>query len=183
MSIVSVHGPNTFGSTAGVSTAPGRGVPSQANGLIWSFSADAASTRPAADYDWTFGANSTPATQADSRGPISVTYSVPGLKTVTLTVPSAVATINNKALTANVATLTTAAAHNLQVGDSVVVAGVDATFDGTYNVTAVPSGTTFSYAKANANVASAAATGTATSAGHPAAGAYVMGITAKAGPT
>jgi hypothetical protein len=182
MSIVAVHGPNTWGSTPGVETGPANAVPSQSNGLIWSFSADT-STRPAADYDWTFGANSTPATQADSKGPISVTYSVAGTKTVTLTVPNAVSTISNKALTSNVATLTTAAAHNLEVGDSVVIAGVDATFDGTYTVVSVPSGTTFTYAKTNANVTSAAATGTATSTGHPAAGAYIMGIAAKAGPT
>lgn len=182
MSIVAVHGPNTWGSTPGQEVGPANATPSQSNGMIWSFSADT-STRPAADYDWDFGANATPATQADSKGPISVTYSVAGTKVVTLTVPNAVSTISNKALTSNVATLTTAAAHNLEVGDSVVIAGVDATFNGTYTVTGVPSGTTFTYAKTNANVTSASATGTATSAGHPAAGAYIMGIAAKAGPT
>lgn len=88
MSIVSVHGPNTFGSTGITETGPGNAVPNQANGMIWSFSADP-SGRPAADFDWDFGANATPATQADSKGPISVTYSVAGLKTVTLTVSGA----------------------------------------------------------------------------------------------
>jgi PKD repeat protein len=184
MSIVAVHGPNTWGSTPGVETGPANAAPSQSNGLIWSFSADT-STRPAADYDWDFGANATPATQADSKGPVSVTYSVAGTKVVTLTVPNAVATISNKALTSNVVTLTTAAAHNLEVGDSVTVAMTvaDPVLDGTYTVTSVPSGTTFTYAKTNANITSASAAGTATSAGHPAAGAYVMGIAAKAGPT
>jgi hypothetical protein len=64
--------------------------------------------------------------------------------------------VNNKALTSNVATLTTAAAHGLAVDDEVWVEGVDATFNGKYTVTGVPTTTTFTYAKTNANVASAA---------------------------
>ena len=63
--------------------------------------------------------------------------------------------VENKALTSNVATLTTRAAHNYLVNDSVVVAGVDATFNGTYTITSIPTSTTFTYAKTNANVASA----------------------------
>ena len=63
-------------------------------------------------------------------------------------------TITNKALTSNVATLTTSAAHGLAVGDSIWVEGVDATFNGKYTVTAVPTTTTFTYAKTAANVAS-----------------------------
>ena len=63
--------------------------------------------------------------------------------------------VENKALTSNVATLTTRAAHGYLVNDSVVVAGVDATFNGTYTITTVPTSTTFTYAKTNANVASA----------------------------
>ena len=72
------------------------------------------------------------------------------------TVTVSTATVNNKALTSNVATLTTAAAHNFLVGDRITVAGVDATFNGTYALTAIPTATTFSYAKTNANVTSAA---------------------------
>lgn len=72
---------------------------------------------------------------------------------------NAAKTISNKALTSNVATLTTSAAHGYAVGYSVTVSGVGAPFDGTYTITAVPSSTTFSYAKTNANVTSAAATG------------------------
>lgn len=69
-------------------------------------------------------------------------------------------TVTNKALTTNVATLTIGA-HTLLVGDSVTVALVaaDATFDGTQTVTAV-TGTTISYAKTAANVASVASGGT-----------------------
>lgn len=70
-------------------------------------------------------------------------------------------TVTNKALTANVATITTSTAHGFAVGDSVTVAISDTAFDGTYIVTAVPSSTTFSYAKTGTTVASTAATGTA----------------------
>lgn len=73
-----------------------------------------------------------------------------------------VATVTRKALTSNVATLTTGAIHGLAVGDSVVVADVDATFNGTYTVTVVPSLISFSYAKTASDVASVADTGTAT---------------------
>ena len=58
------------------------------------------------------------------------------------------ASINLKSLTSNVATLTTTAAHNLFVGDSVTVSGVDATFNGTYTITAVPSNVSFRFANA-----------------------------------
>jgi hypothetical protein len=76
-------------------------------------------------------------------------------------------TISNKALTSNVATLTTSAAHTFTVGQSVVVAGVDSTFNGTYTITGTPTSTTFTYALTAADVTSTAATGTAdvTSAG------------------
>lgn len=71
-----------------------------------------------------------------------------------------VASISNKALTSNVATLTTAAAHGLVTGDRVVVDCSDNVFDGSYAVASTPSGTTFTYALTHANVTSAAATGT-----------------------
>jgi len=65
------------------------------------------------------------------------------------------AVVNNKALTSNVATITTSAAHGIFVGETIKVVGVDATFNGTFTVTAVTS-TTISYAKTASNVASAA---------------------------
>jgi hypothetical protein len=65
-------------------------------------------------------------------------------------------TITNKALTSNVATLTTSAAHGLAVGDEVWVEGVDSTFNGKYTVTTVPTTTTFTYAKTASNVSSTA---------------------------
>lgn len=73
-----------------------------------------------------------------------------------------IATVTNKALTTNVATITTAAAHGFAIGMNVTIAGVDAVFNGTYPIASTPSGTTFTYARTNANVTSAAATGTAT---------------------
>ena len=75
-----------------------------------------------------------------------------------ITVSAITSTISNKALTNNVATLTTNETHGYRVGDTVVVAGVDATFDGTYAITAVTTNT-FSYAKTAANVVSQADTG------------------------
>ncbi len=69
--------------------------------------------------------------------------------------------ITNKALTSNVATLTSTA-HTFTVGMEVVVTGVDATFNGEYRITAVTANT-FSYAKTATDVTSTAATGSATS--------------------
>lgn len=66
--------------------------------------------------------------------------------------------VTNKALTSNVATLTTEVAHNYAVGDSVVVAGVDADLNGTYTLTGVPTTTTFTYAKTANNISSVAVT-------------------------
>lgn len=77
--------------------------------------------------------------------------------------PNVVAlTVTNKELTSNVATITVGAAHGFSVGQQVVVAGVDATFNGIQVITAVGSATAFSYAKTASNVSSTAATGTVT---------------------
>jgi hypothetical protein len=70
--------------------------------------------------------------------------------------PKITVSINNKALTTNVATLTTTAAHGLCTGMEIVITGVDATFNGTYTITGVPTTTTFTYAKTASNVPSAA---------------------------
>ena len=70
--------------------------------------------------------------------------------------PSITVSITNKALTSDVATLTTSAAHGLTVGMDITITGVDATFNGTYRITTVPTTTTFTYAKVATNVTSAA---------------------------
>jgi hypothetical protein len=64
-------------------------------------------------------------------------------------------TINNKSLSSDIATITTSGAHYMKVGDWVTVSGVDATFNGTYQLAAVTSNT-FSYYKDTGNVASTA---------------------------
>lgn len=76
--------------------------------------------------------------------------------------PTGVANVSNKALTSNVATLTTSAAHGFVAGQRVIVAGVDTVFNGEYVVKTVPSNVTFTYDKTNADVASASASGTVT---------------------
>jgi hypothetical protein len=68
-------------------------------------------------------------------------------------------TITNKALTSNVATLTTAVAHGLAVGNKVWIDGVDATFNSGSpytgeTVLSVPTSTTFTYTRTATNVAS-----------------------------
>jgi hypothetical protein len=70
--------------------------------------------------------------------------------------PKITVSITNKALTTNVATLTTSAAHGLCIGMQITITGVDATFNGEYRITSVPTTTTFTYAKTAADVASAA---------------------------
>jgi len=70
--------------------------------------------------------------------------------------PAITVSINNKALTTNVATLTTTAAHGLCTGMQITISGVDATFNGEYTITGVPTTTTFTYAKTASNVPSTA---------------------------
>jgi len=76
-------------------------------------------------------------------------------------VSTVTATVSNKALTSDVATITTSAAHGFFAGDIVVITGVDATFNGTHYITGAPTATTFTFVKDAANVTSAAATGSA----------------------
>jgi len=70
--------------------------------------------------------------------------------------PQITVSINNKALTSNVATLTTTAAHGLSIGMQITITGVDATFNGEYRITTIPTTTTFTYAKTATDVASTA---------------------------
>ena len=70
--------------------------------------------------------------------------------------------VSNKALTTNVATLTTDSAHGLSVGTQVKISGINSTFNGTYTVDSVPTATTFTYARTATNVASSAVSPTGT---------------------
>lgn len=69
--------------------------------------------------------------------------------------PQGAMRVTNKALTTNVATITTAVDHGRVAGDWINVSIGDATFDGNYAITSVTA-TTISYAKTAANVASVA---------------------------
>lgn len=75
-----------------------------------------------------------------------------------------VTSVTNKALTSNVATLTTSTNHGYSVGDVVVITDVDTTFNGTYVIKATPGLDTFTYDKTAGNVSSTAVSpaGTAT---------------------
>ena len=72
------------------------------------------------------------------------------------------ATVTNKALASNVVTLTVSAAHSFVVGETITVSGVDATFNGSYTVTATPTALTVKYAKTATNVTSVSSSGTIT---------------------
>lgn len=72
------------------------------------------------------------------------------------TLSNAAFTITNKALTSNVATLTTSAVHGYAVGDTVTVRNVGDPFDGTYVISVVGSTTTFGYVRTKPNVSSVA---------------------------
>lgn len=66
--------------------------------------------------------------------------------------------INGKSLTNNVATLTTTVAHGFRVGMPVVISGVDGVFNGSYTISAIPTTTSFRYAKTNGDVTFAGVT-------------------------
>ena len=73
--------------------------------------------------------------------------------------------ISNKAITTNLATITTSASHGItQVGTIVTIQGVDAIHDGTWAVNSVPTGTTFTYVSTTATQSTTAVSpvGTAT---------------------
>ena len=71
--------------------------------------------------------------------------------------PAITVSITNKARTTNVATLTTSAAHGLSTGMQITITGVDATFNGEYRITAVPTTTTFTYITATSGTVASTA--------------------------
>jgi hypothetical protein len=65
--------------------------------------------------------------------------------------------ISNKAITTNLATITTSAVHGItQVGTVVTIQGVDTTHDGTYVIHSIPTTSTFTYVSTTATQASTA---------------------------
>jgi hypothetical protein len=88
------------------------------------------------------------------------TWSSVDIIKVSVAIPQTDLTVNNKQLTDNVATLTTAETPKIIVGQVFTVAGVDSTFNGTYEATAVNVGAkTISYEKTATNVGSTASSG------------------------
>jgi hypothetical protein len=75
--------------------------------------------------------------------------------------PATTRNVSNVAISANVATLTTNAAHNFLADDLVTVNVSNATFNGTHTILSTPSNVTFTYGLVAANIATTAATGTA----------------------
>lgn len=69
--------------------------------------------------------------------------------------------VSHKQLADNMAIITTSTAHGFSVGDYVTISGINATFNGSYYISDVPTTTTFMYAKVASNVAYGADTGTA----------------------
>ena len=93
--------------------------------------------------------------------------STTGLYTAPATLPPATTlTIasNGAARTSNVVTIATTAAHNLIVGQVVIITGVtDTSFNGTFAIQTVPSSTTFTYFQTAGNATSGGGTVTSTS--------------------
>lgn len=69
--------------------------------------------------------------------------------------------VSHKQLADNMVIITTSTAHGFSVGDYVTISGINATFNGSYYISDVPTTTTFMYAKVASNVAYGADTGTA----------------------
>ena len=93
--------------------------------------------------------------QTGTVGGTTLTYTAPAGTTAISGTPvvttSPLSRVTRKSLTSNVATLTTAKPHGFSVTNRVTVSNVDATFNGTYAITAVTE-YTFSYSKTAANV-------------------------------
>jgi hypothetical protein len=122
MSIVAVHGPNTFGASGAGGAGTGRVIQNaqikvtadMANGQKFYVEA-VDKTRPAADYDWTFTGGS-PATKVDDKGttPIAVTYSSGGTKTIQLVIAAGAGPPAGGTYTINVVATATAAPRSVQ---------------------------------------------------------------------
>ncbi len=107
--------------------------------------------------------SSSPSSVTVTVSPAAVIIALNGTRLFTATVTGAptiaIASTNGAVRAASVVTITTTAAHNLTVGQSVTVAGVtDATFNGTFTVTATPTATTFTYAQGGLDATSGGGT-------------------------
>jgi hypothetical protein len=67
--------------------------------------------------------------------------------------------IKSRELIGNTATITTTGPHGAIIGEQVVIVGIDATFNGSYTISSIPTPNSFTYSKTASNVASADVTG------------------------
>jgi hypothetical protein len=113
-------------------------------------------------------------TARTTSAPFSISFAraLDNIAPTTLTT-SVVANIISRNRTSGVATLTTSATHAFVPGQSIVVANVSGTFDGTYTITSV-TGTTISYSQALSDVIETAGTGGTTTATYPSYGSYKL---------
>jgi hypothetical protein len=109
---------------------------------------------------------------------MSVPYSISYARALDDIVPTTltttvVANIISRNRTSGVATLTTSATHAFVPGQSIIVANVSSTFNGTYTITAV-TGTTISYLQALADIVETPGTGGTATATYPSYGSYKL---------
>lgn len=98
--------------------------------------------------------------------------------------PTPAAQITTVALTTNIATITTGAAHGIAIGESVVIVldqadsdyAATSSLEGTWVVASVPSTTTFTFAYTHANVSSASIAGSCRQATDQVSGVTVGGV-------
>jgi hypothetical protein len=111
-------------------------------------------------------------TAVSTSAPFSLSYvdTDDDIESTTLT-QTVSATISSRNRTDSVSTITTSAAHGFITGESVTIANLSSTFNGTFTIASTPTDTTFTYAQALANVDETAGAGTATST-RPNFGAY-----------
>jgi len=82
----------------------------------------------------------------------SGTHTLASGTNVTISGVNDIVTPTFRQISNNIATLTTGTAHLYSVGQQVTITGMDSIFNGTYTISLVPSPTTFSFSKVNANI-------------------------------
>ena len=87
-----------------------------------------------------------------SKASQSLVLTTPGGTVSAALATPVVASITEASLTNNVATIKTSAPHGFGSNAPVTISGVNATFNGTYTVTSVPTPNTFTFAKTNVDV-------------------------------
>lgn len=113
-------------------------------------------------------------TARSTSSPFSISFAraLDDIPSTTLTTTVS-ANITSRNRTSGVATLTTSSTHSFVPGQSIIVANVSSTFNGTYTITAV-TGTTISYAQALADVIETPETGGTATASYPSYGSYKL---------